>query len=269
MQTDLGDSLKSGKRCPFSKSFVAATPIWHARAMAIEIENTRAGSILYDSARTGKPDERAFSPEFWEQRQQVVARARGRGGVIFIRDGERHWVLRHYRRGGVIAKVLRDSYLWTGLERTRAFREWRLLHELRSRDFPVPAPVAARVVRSGLFYRADLITEALPPSRTLADSITGAKLPEDTWIGVGKTVGRFLHAGVMHADLNAHNILLGESGSVFVLDFDRGEIRSGGEWEQAVLARLKRSLLKIKAQRQGVSFDERDWRALSEGVHVR
>lgn len=234
--------------------------------MAIEVENTQAGSILYDSARAGKPDERAFSADYWEQRRQVVARARGRGGVVFIRDGERQWVLRHYRRGGLVAKLIDDSYLWTGIENTRAFREWRLLHDLHARDFPVPAPVAARVTRSGFFYRADLITEALPASRTLADCITGAKLPEETWGRVGETIGKFLRAGVMHADLNAHNILLGESGRVFLLDFDRGEIRPRGAWEQAILGRLKRSLLKIKSQRVGVTFEERDWQALTAGL---
>jgi 3-deoxy-D-manno-octulosonic acid kinase len=234
--------------------------------MAIEIENTRAGSILYDSERTGKPDERAFSTEYWEQRQQVAARARGRGGVIFIRDGERHWVLRHYRRGGLAAKVMSDTYLWTGLENTRAFREWRLLHELRNQGFPVPAPVAARVTRSGVFYRADLLTEALPPSRTLADSITGAQLPETVWYAVGRTLAKFLRAGVMHADLNAHNILIGESGTVFLLDFDRGEIRAHGPWEREIVARLLRSLQKIKRQRERVHFDERDWEALMGGL---
>ena len=58
--------------------------------------------------------------------------AGGRGTVAFVRDGERRWVLRHYRRGGLVARLLDDRYLWTGADRTRAFREWRLLRELRA-----------------------------------------------------------------------------------------------------------------------------------------
>jgi 3-deoxy-D-manno-octulosonic acid kinase len=65
--------------------------------------------------------------------------------------------------------------------------------------------------------------------------------------------------------LNAHNILLGESAKVFVLDFDRGQRRSRGAWESAVLARLQRSLNKIKSQRANVGFGEREWKALLEG----
>ena len=37
--------------------------------------------------------------------------AGGRGAVAFLRDGERRWVLRHYRRGGLVARVLDDTYL--------------------------------------------------------------------------------------------------------------------------------------------------------------
>jgi 3-deoxy-D-manno-octulosonic acid kinase len=115
-------------------------------------------------------------------------------------------------------------------------------------------------------YRADLLTEALPAARTLSDTITGATLQEEAWKRIGATIANFHRAGVQHADLNAHNILLAEGGNVFVLDFDRGRIRERGAWEQRVLARLRRSLLKIQRQRGNVSFNRRDWAALTEGV---
>jgi 3-deoxy-D-manno-octulosonic acid kinase len=139
-----------------------------------------------------------------------------------------------------------------------------LLHALQARGFPVPAPVATRFARSGLFYRADLITEALPAARTLADTISSASLPENAWRRIGRTIAKFHRVGVQHADLNAHNLLLGEGGNVFVLDFDRGRIRSRGRWEGKVLTRLRRSLLKIQRQRPNVHFSERDWEALLE-----
>jgi 3-deoxy-D-manno-octulosonic acid kinase len=52
-------------------------------------------------------------------------------------------------------------------------------------------------------------------------------------------------AGVDHADLNAHNILLDSQGVVSVIDFDRGRLRSPGSWRNANLLRLHRSLGKI------------------------
>src|SRR5512145_1497437 len=87
----------------------------------------------------------------------------GRGTVAFVRNASGDaWVLRHYRRGGFVAKLRDDAYLWTGQSRTRSFAEWRLLRRLRDWGLPVPKPVAARYLRDGLSYRADLITVELP-----------------------------------------------------------------------------------------------------------
>jgi len=233
--------------------------------MTIEVQQTGSGAILYDFTRSGKPNEAWFDVAYWTVRRQVVARAGGRGSVLFIRDGERSWVLRHYRRGGWVAKFLADRYLWLGAERTRAFAEWRLLHTLHAQGFAVPAPVATRYVRHGFTYRADLITEALPAARTLAETITGGRLTDEVWRSIGAAIGKLHRASVHHADLNAHNILLGERAIVWVLDFDRGRIRAPGAWESRVLSRLKASLLKIQRQCDNVNFIERDWFALLEG----
>jgi 3-deoxy-D-manno-octulosonic acid kinase len=237
--------------------------------MAIEQITTPTGAILYDSEHVGKPSELLFDPQYWQTRREVIAHVGGRGGVLFVRHDGQEWVLRHYRRGGIIGKLIRDSYLWLGSERTRAFREWRLLHALHARGLPVPVAIATRYRRSGCCYRADLLTAALPPSRTLADTITGAVLNQAVWRTIGSVIAQFHEAGVHHADLNAHNILLGAQGRVWLLDFDRGRIRSPGAWEQDVLARLQRSLAKIKAKRTNVEFGEREWAALMEGYGAR
>jgi 3-deoxy-D-manno-octulosonic acid kinase len=232
--------------------------------MAIEVIDTASGAILYDTARVGKPSEELFTAEYWSARNAITARAGGRGGVLFVGDDRRRWVLRHYYRGGLIGKLIRDLYFWRGAAQTRAFREWRLLYELRAKTFAVPVPVATRYVRSGMWYRADLITEALPPGRTLAQAIAGATLTDALWSKVGAAIARLHKAGVHHADLNAHNIVLGEA-QVFILDFDRGRIRARGSWEQAVLSRLQRSLNKIKKSDAEVRFGEREWRELMKG----
>jgi len=233
--------------------------------MTIEQVTTSTGAILYDSAQVGKPLAEWFEGGYWSSRGEVVAKAGGRGGVLFVRHGDREWVLRHYRRGGLFGKIFDDRYLWRGREATRAFREWRLLHELHARSLPVPVPIATRFQRSGLWYRADLLTEALPAARTLADCMTGAVLPEDVWRKIGGVIARFHAAGVHHADLNAHNILLGAQAAVWILDFDRGRLRKRGAWENSVLARLHRSLAKIKAQRANVTFGNPEWAALRAG----
>ena len=234
------------------------------------------GAIVYDASRLRKPQEPVFSRSYWTARNALREVAGGRGSVCFLSTEDGSWVLRHYRRGGLIASIAADRYLWLGAARTRSIAEWRLLAKLQGMGLPVPAPIAAGYVRSGLTYRADLITAELPAAKTLADAITGAVLPADHWRSVGQTIAAFHRHGVQHADLNAHNILLSSPASgvagaapvVHLIDFDRGRIRARGAWEQRVLARLKRSLEKISGQRDGVKFGAEEWQWLLEGTEA-
>ena len=218
---------------------------------------TAGGGILYDASLLSKPRAELFSRSHWAARGALEEVSGGRGSIALLNvsgagpsgdgsfdgPGGTRWVLRHYRRGGLMARLSQDSYLWTGANRTRSFAEWRLLAELRRRGLPVPAPVAAHYARGLLTYRADLITELLPGTRTLTDVITGHELPEAGWRAVGSTIAAFHREGVHHADLNANNILLGENETnVYLLDFDRGRIEARGSWEQVVITRLRRSL---------------------------
>ncbi len=227
------------------------------------------GGILYDASRLRKPGAELFETGHWREQRALEEVAGGRASVSIISTGQERWVLRHYRRGGLIARFSRDRYVWLGAARTRSFAEWRLLAELRRRGLPVPAPITARYVRGLLTYRADLITEHLPDCRTLADAITGEQLTQEQWSSVGQTIAAFHREGVHHADLNAHNILLGaHTPSVYLLDFDRGRIEARDSWEQEVLARLRRSLEKIRAQRSEVSFGDEQWGWLMVGYGV-
>lgn len=225
------------------------------------------GGILYDASVLRKPDTSWFTREYWSAQHALLETPGGRGTVCFLRTGQGNWVLRHYRRGGLMAAIAKDRYLWLGAGRTRSYAEWRLLAELRRRELPVPHPIAARYLRHGLTYTADLITAELPESHTLASFVGSSNaLPMQRWQEVGRTIARFHAQGVYHADLNAHNILLGLS-EVYLLDFDRGRIRARGSWENAVLARLRRSLQKIGAQR-GVTSLAKEWSELSAGYRT-
>ncbi|WP_328732191.1 lipopolysaccharide kinase InaA family protein [Vreelandella azerica] len=70
-----------------------------------------------------------FTAAYWQRLGQITGEAPGRGNSLFIQPnpgGHQEWVLRRYLRGGLMAKLNRDQYLWTGRERTRAFTEMRL-----------------------------------------------------------------------------------------------------------------------------------------------
>jgi 3-deoxy-D-manno-octulosonic acid kinase len=222
---------------------------------------TRDGAMLCDPSLAANADEGWFDPDHWPDAGNALG---GRGGIVFLRSAERRWVLRHYRRGGAVAALLGDRYLWTGEDRTRSFREWRLLRRLADWALPVPRAIAARYARAGAIYRADLITEELVDTRTLTVELRSSALDDARWREIGACVRRFHECGVRHADLNAHNVLLGAN-RVYLLDFDRGEVRPRGPWEQAVLARLHRSLVKVTGGLPPDRFGTRQWATLLDG----
>jgi 3-deoxy-D-manno-octulosonic acid kinase len=227
-------------------------------------ELTIGGGILYDPSRVSKPNADLFDADAWRMRANASSVLGGRARVLFISHGEDRWVLRHYRRGGLIAKLIADRYVWSGPERTRSFRESRLLAEMRRLGLPVPVPIAARYKRNGLLYRADIITEEILGAHTLAQTIASEALVAASWQQIGATIARFHRHGIRHADLNAHNIMLAND-TVYLLDFDRGRQCPRGIWEQQVLARLRRSLDKIKRQQPALCFGASDWMSLMEG----
>jgi 3-deoxy-D-manno-octulosonic acid kinase len=228
------------------------------------ITEAAGGTILFDAARVAQVDPGWFSPEAWAGRGLLRSQAGGRGGVAIIDSPAGEAVLRHYRRGGMVARLLGDRYLFTGRERTRSSREFRLLAELARRGLPVPPPVAARHVRHGLRYSADLITLRIPDVRTLAECVAQGAFNEALARRTGELVARFHREGVRHADLNAHNILVSVDG-LFLIDFDRGTLRTPRfGWRRGNLARLKRSLVKVGAGEGGSTFDEVLWPALQQ-----
>ena len=230
---------------------------------------TADGAMLADPSGLGNlagtSPELLFDPAFWAARGELAPAARGRGSAWFIDAGGQQWALRHYRRGGFVARLSADRYVWGGEHRVRAFAEWRLLRELSGRGLPVPVPVAARYQRSGLRYRCDLITRRIAAAEPLSVHLVQRELCEDVWRAVGVTVARLHRAGVDHADLNAHNILIDGAAGVSVIDFDRGRLRRPGAWSARNLGRLRRSLEKIAGALPPGRFSSQAWRWLLAG----
>jgi 3-deoxy-D-manno-octulosonic acid kinase len=204
--------------------------------------------MLSDPASLGNLAEEAaeslFDPEFWRRRGELTDVTGGRGAAWFVGAGERQWVLRHFRRGGFIARFARDTYVWAGEARVRAFAEWRLLDALTCRGLAVPRPIAARYRRRGLTYRCDLITQRFVDAEPLSAALARHALSEARWRAVGAAIAQLHRAGVDHADLNAHNVLIDKE-TVSVIDFDRGRLRPPGAWSARNVRRLRRSLAKI------------------------
>lgn len=188
-----------------------------------------------------------FDPHWFEAEGQGGTTFRGgRGNVVRLQTAVGDLVLRHYLRGGLPRHLVRRHYLWTGAERTRAFREFRLLQRLAAAGLRVPEAVAARYWRTGPVYRAALLTSLVPAARTLLERLEQAPGQATRLLERSAEAVAALHAqGVWHADLNATNLLFDGDDAVWLIDFDRAR---EGVHERAALAgnldRLRRSLRK-------------------------
>jgi 3-deoxy-D-manno-octulosonic acid kinase len=209
--------------------------------------------MLYDAGRIGNPGPVLFDPLVYGEQAQPV-QAGGRQAAWFVQGNFGHGVLRHYRRGGLIARVSHQSYVWLGEACTRSFMEFRLLESLAAQGLPVPVPLAAAYWRKGLSYQAAIIVERLPNVRPLA-----LVLDQPVWDEAAQAIARMHQAGVWHADLNAYNILIDAHGKAWIIDFDRGH--QGGVSTRARgrnLLRLRRSLEKVAGQAGTVFFERLD-----------
>ena len=213
---------------------------------------------------------KAFDLSYWQSENGSVALSGGRGASQKILIDGQFYVLRHYLRGGLIARLLHDQYFWTGLHKTRPFLEQKAIEQALHHKLPVPEVVAFNVQKQGLFYRASIISRYINNQGTLASFLYDNELSDKLWFEIGKLIKRLHQANIFHADLNANNILINEAGEFYIIDFDKAEIISSmvASAEKNV-QRLLRSLLKIQKfrgeQNLPFYFHLEQWQFLLEG----
>ena len=177
--------------------------------------------------------------------------ASGRGPAYRVRPGAgAPVVVRICRRGGLVAHLVRETYL--GL-RPRPLRELVLTVEARRRGVAAAEVLAARV-EGRLAYRGALVTAEVAQATTLLEALRGAPdraARHGLAAAAGRAVAALHKAGVFHADLNLRNILVhpGPEGvRIALLDFDRawlGPAPLGARARRRNLRRLVRSLAKL------------------------
>ena len=210
------------------------------------------GAVLFDRNQIRQPDPAWFDPAHWGEAARPVAGS-GRGGAWFLDFGEGDAFLRHYLRGGLVARFSKDRHLWRNIAHVRSFAEFRLLRQLRAKKLPVPMPYAAWYRREGMHYRAAILMQRLQDVRPLAALAAEGIAP---WEAVGQLVAQFHRAGLDHADLNAHNILFDGQGRGWFIDLDQSRLRiPATAWREANLARLHRSLRKLRGMRSTEDVD--------------
>jgi 3-deoxy-D-manno-octulosonic acid kinase len=208
-----------------------------------------------------------FQPQTWLSAGRAREVSGGRGGVVFLRSAGGEWALRHYWRGGLIRHLSNDRYIWLGLQRTRPWHEWHLLSRLFAAGLPVPRPIAARVLRPGpLLYTGDLVTEVISDVRPLSQVLRTQALPPQSWEHLGTVLMDFQRAGVLHADLNANNVMCRGQGQFFLLDFDRARTVSDAGYSRRPLQRLRHSLRKLRRHQEAFRFTDADWACVLRGA---
>ena len=178
----------------------------------------------------------------------------GRGGARIVLA--HHVVVRPYRRGGLPAWLLRDTYFgWN----PRPFRELCVTAALRERGAPVVEVYGAAVVwRFPACYRGWLATRYVDGARTFWEWVSAAPSAiashGQVFADIGKAIRRLHECGARHPDLNANNILVSPAAGVLFIDFDRARLAANhGDAPARDLDRLWRSLRKLDREGRHVT----------------
>ena len=109
-----------------------------------------------------------FDPNWINENTQVQGHGSGRGQALIFRHHNETLVYRHYRRGGLFGRIVKDLYLGRVPNNSRAYKELSLLSSMRKLQLPVPRPIAARFRPFGIAYKADIIIAEIPNSQTFS-----------------------------------------------------------------------------------------------------
>lgn len=210
---------------------------------------------------------RDFDASYWERQSSTKILEGGRGGSLKITIQHQPMVLHHFLRGGLVARVFHDLYVWMGFNRSRPFLENKVITHALQNKLPVPEVVAFYIRKNGIFYSAYSISRYIENTGTLASYLFDHDIPDARWIVLGKLIKKFHRKGIFHADLNANNILMGKAGDFYLIDFDKAQIVPSMETlGPQNLQRLFRSINKIQAvrvqQNLPFHFNQGQWEIL-------
>ncbi len=215
-------------------------------------------TIWYDDSILSESPEQCCDPEYWQQQNKVIGSAQGRGTTWFVALDKMDAALRHYRRGGLFGKLVKDHYLFTGWEKTRSYQEFQLLNTLIEAGVNVPKPIAAKAVKRTFCYQADLLSQRISNAKDLVSILQEKPLPKETYQKIGNEIRKMHAAQVNHTDLNIHNILIDDNDKVWIIDFDKCYQQKDDDWKKSNWDRLKRSFIKEVGKRN-IHWNEEEW----------
>ncbi|MGN2671773.1 3-deoxy-D-manno-octulosonic acid kinase [Aliivibrio fischeri] len=218
--------------------------------------------IWYDDSLLGDSPEQCCDPDYWQQQNKVIGSAQGRGTTWFVALDKMDAALRHYRRGGLFGKIIKDHYIFIGWEKSRSYQEFQLLKTLKEAGVNVPKPIAARTIKRTFCYQADLLSEKIPNAQDLVSILQEKPLSKEMYQKIGNEIRKMHAAQVNHTDLNIHNILIDDNDKVWIIDFDKCYQQKGDDdWKKGNWDRLKRSFVK-EVTKRNIHWSEEEWASL-------
>ena len=108
----------------------------HPKQKMIELQYQNRFFLFADESYATQEYALFFTPDYWQNQNRIIGSAKGRGTTWFLQTQDLFGVncaLRHYYRGGLWGKIIKDKYKFNTLDATRSFAELRLLHKLHHR----------------------------------------------------------------------------------------------------------------------------------------
>lgn len=186
-----------------------------------------------------------------------VLSGRGTTGIQTI-EGMGRVFVKQYAHGGLLRKLTGGRFL-CGKE-SRSLREFLMLERVRSLGVNAPRPYLY-VTRGSFFYQSWLLMEEIANSRNLVElsredsiqrgssdgSVGGDGDPvQDAMRKLGEQVLLLIRNRIFHVDLHPGNVLVADSGAVFVVDFDKAQSFHGSldTLRELYLRRWRRAVIK-------------------------
>jgi tRNA A-37 threonylcarbamoyl transferase component Bud32 len=153
-------------------------------------------------------------------------------------------IIKQYTRGGVLGKFISDRYLRYG--NTRALDEYNFLEEVIKLGVKAPKPLAA-IDRGSLFYKAWLVTSAIPQARSLAEIALDNEDESYQYMDeIVRQISILIKNHIFHIDLHPGNVLISGTNEVFLIDFDRAYYAKCGlnDLRDRYIFRWRRAVIK-------------------------
>ncbi|KJS32111.1 MAG: hypothetical protein VR64_08360 [Desulfatitalea sp. BRH_c12] len=138
-------------------------------------------------------------------------------------------VIKHYRRGGALGRLITKSYLKTG--KTRCQIEFELMVKARDLGVQTPEPITY-ADRGHIFYHAWLVTREIEHCQSMAQlSRTNPDRTSVAMASLTRQVAILIGHRILHADFHPGNVLIDDQDQVYIIDFDKAGTYSGSKEE--------------------------------------